>query len=252
MLVISLTIVIAAIVPEWEKFSLNKSELSKKKAGLENMSLKKQNIEKLNTYLLQKKEDVALVAAYLPEKQNDERIVDGINFLAVGSGVALDNIDVEEVKTLPSESQEVSVTSPMTFGMDPANAGQVANTANKAKFSRVNLKAVGSYESLAVFISSLDKFEFFNSIKSLNIAEEDSTGKQAGEADDGGPQLLVAEMEMEFGYLPKVSAVNGYIDPLFEKSGYDESIIEELKGAIQRKVPNLDVTEQGRSNPFAL
>lgn len=257
-----------AIVPEWEKIKTGREGLAKKQENLADINIKQENIGKLSSYLSANSSDVSLVKTYLPDKRNEERIIDGVNYLATNSGVILGNIDVEKVKSaLPEVQEGTGLDVPV---MGSASEGQVTDESTltdpaalapakpQVQLTKATIRALGNYDAVVVFLTNLQKMEFFNNIESVEISTSEKSDaaqtEQTETSESQGPQVLTVEVIMNFGFLSTASvpAGGGYANSLFLKSTYETSVVEKLKNLISGKIPALEVSGQGKANPFAL
>jgi len=264
MLAISVAIVLLAIVPQWEKIKTGRVELATKQKNLSDITTKQENIGKLESYIKTNSADVEFVKAYLPEARNEERIIDGVNYLATNSGMALGNVDVEKVKSALPEVQEGTGVNVPVMGSASTEQGvetdpaAVAPPKPQVQLTKATINASGNYDAVMVFLTNLHKMEFFNNIESVAIStnkkEENTQETQAETAESQGSQILTVEIIMNFGFLPKASmpAGSGYANSLFLRSAFDTSAVNELKEFVSQKIPALEVAGGGKANPFAL
>lgn len=257
-LVISVSIILLAIVPEWGKAKIQKEDLEAKMQSLENITNKKKNAEALSSYVETKKDDVSFVNSYLPATQSEERAIDGINYIALNSGVVLGNIDVESVKADPIPVQESTGLDVPVMGSESMNADGtpiVVESAPQVRYTRAKVNVIGNYESLLMFLGKLDNIRFFSKIKSLEIKIEEAdsgSGSTTGTSAQQGSNILVADMVVDFGYLKKASVKDGYTNKLFEKSSFSTKTLEKLKEAVSKDIPELSPSDGSKTNPFAI
>jgi hypothetical protein len=257
-LIISVSIILLAIVPEWGKAKTQKEELDVKTQSLENITNKKKNAEILSSYVETKKDDVSFVDSYLPATQGEERAIDGINYIALNSGVVLGNIDVESVKADPIPVQENTGLDVPVMGSESLNADgtpMVVDLAPQVRYTRAKVNVIGTYESLLMFLGKLDNIRFFSKIKSLEIETENAgsgSSSATGTAVQQGSNILVADIVVDFGYLKKASVKDGYTNKLFEKSSFSAKTIDKLKDAVSKDIPDLSPSSGSKANPFAI
>lgn len=267
MLALSVAIVLLAIVPQWEKIKTGRTDLAAKQKNLSDITTKQENIGKLESYIKNNSADVEFVKAYLPIVRNEERIIDGVNYLATNSGMALGNIDVESIKSALPEVQEGTGLDVPVMGSASVEQGTEATQTDQAivappkprlQLTKATINASGNYDAVMVFLTNLYKMEFFNSIESIDIStNKKDEATQTGEtetAESQGSEILVVEIVMNFGFLPTASvpAGSGYANSLFLKSAYDTSAVSELREFVSQKIPALEVSGGGKANPFTL
>ena len=257
-LIISVSIILLAIVPEWGKAKMQKKDLEVKMQSLENITNKKKNAEALSSYVETKKDDVNFVESYLPAKQSEERAIDGINYIALNSSVVLGNIDLESVKADPVPIPESTGLDVPVMGSESMNADGtpvVVDSAPQVRYTRAKVNVLGTYESLLMFLGKLDNIRFLSKVKSLEIKTEESdsgSSSASGANEQQGSNILAADIVVDFGYLKKASVKDGYTNKLFERPSFSTKTLEKLKNDVSKDIPELSPSDGSKTNPFAI
>jgi hypothetical protein len=216
---------------------------------------KKGNSEKLRADLDKNKDKEDFILNYLPGSSSEDKMIDGINYLATDSGLSLINISIEKEKITSTETTPASDTLP---GANPTIINNSAGTslgvdpsliAQKPKINSINVKATvyGKYDSLKIFLNQIYKMEMFNKINSVSISKA-QTESSGGET--VGDDVLAADIEIKFGYLPPIHGNGNNPSAVFSKSSFDYSSYSKITNLIARKIPALDEGQKGKSNPF--
>lgn len=258
MLALSITVFIAYVWPEQGALREAMKGFEKSKADLQSIIEKKNNIEKLKSSLSQNQSKADFVRKFLPAVKNEEEIINGLNYLAANSGVSLVSLSIEKDQTGIVTGGEGAAAASSKGVLFPASPGAGADTAGEqpeVQLSGVKTKAevVGSYESVKSFLEQVYKMEMFNSVASLSIARQE-TGSQPDQGNNppagASSGTLLATLEINFGYLPEVKISKDYSSPIFSRSSFDLVAYDKLANLISRKIPVLEVGEEGRANPF--
>ncbi|NTW13956.1 MAG: hypothetical protein HGA31_02920 [Candidatus Moranbacteria bacterium] len=183
--------------------------------------------------------------AYLPQKSDQERIVDIMNYFSFQSGVSVDEITFEH-----------STKQPMLMGTDTP-VDQVAGVAiaPSAPATPVPESVImtmgirGSYESVKSFVEKLSTSGRFHVVENLSIKKEDGQVNPDGTAVKS--DLLLASVKAEFFNLSVRSYPGAHLLPVFTQGVFDTAPIDQLLDS-EESVPALqDPAASGRSNPFA-
>lgn len=249
MLAISITIFIAYVWPELGAVREAKSDLDESKKVLENTLEKKNNLENLKNSLDQNQDKEGFVLSYLPPDKSEERIINGISYLAANSGTSLTNLSLEEEKNVVNKGEEAPVDGKggLFSGSSAGNTSSPGNQAAKPqmRFTKFKINIAGNYDNIKTFLEDLYRMEMFNSVNSILIGKQEENKDQSQ-----NPGALYATIETSFGYLPKTKISGNYSAPIFTQSSVDFTPYDKLKDLVSKKIPALEVKEQGRANPF--
>ncbi len=254
-LAISITILIAYIWPEIDALRKANGDLAGSKAILENILEKKSKMENLKNSLNQNQDKEKFVLDFLPLKKNDEGVINGINYLATNSGVSLVNLTIEEdknqVAVVENDPGAVDSKKVLFSQSSEVNANSQVNKLAEAKmqFVKSKISIVGNYENIKTFLEDLYKMEMLNSIDSILISKQEE-GQSQGVKVDQNSNTLYSNIEVSFAYLPRTKINGDFSSPIFSQTSFDFTAYNKLNGLISRKIPKLEVGEEGRSNPF--
>ncbi len=218
-------------------------ELKTSKNNLSTAAEKKNSLENMKADLDKNKEKEDFILSFLPYSESEEKIVDGINYLAADSGLGLINISLQDEK---EDSALASSANGPSAGSAPGDMN-AAPPVSKVKNVTAKVVLSGKYENIKLFLGQIYKMQMFNKINSMVIAKQDSNF-QPGQP-EGPSDLLNAIVEINYGYMPLVHAQlnENSADSL---NGLDFSLYSKLKDSISEKIPVLDGGEKGKTNPF--
>lgn len=248
-LAISVTVFIAYTWPELGAVRETKSNLGESEKVWKNTLEKKNNLENLKNSLNQNQDKESFVLSYLPPDKSEERIINGISYLAANSGTSLTNLSLEEEKNVVSKGEEAPMDSKGAL-FSGSSTGDTSSPENQAakpqiRFAKFKISIIGNYDNIRTFLEDLHRMEMFNSVDSVLIGKQEENKDQSQ-----NPGVLYTTIEASFGYLPKTKISRDYSDPVFARSSFDFASYDKLKSLVSKKIPALEVKEQGRANPF--
>lgn len=223
-------------------------ELSASKDKLNSTLERKDNLETLKGILDRNKEKEDFILSYLPSARNEEKIVDGLNYLATDSGLSLINIAVEEER-LPLIQDELGNT------YDPNNTASLPEgtvipvVAPQTRFLIVKANTSGKYENVKMFLNQVYRMEMLNKVNSLEVKKV-AIGGAPVEGEQAASDTLTATVEIKFGYLPSIHEEGESLSPVFSSKEINFSQYQRLKDFVTEKIPDLDEGQKGKSNPF--
>jgi len=218
-------------------------EIKVSQENLDSTLTKKSNVEVLTSVLDKNKDREEFITNFLPPTKNEEKIVNGINYLANDSGVNLAGISITNEKTSTlSSSQSVNA--------DSTNS----SSAPTVKFAIANVNISGKYENIKIFLSQIYKMEIINKVSLLSISKELNTNINANadanaENTEGG-DVLIANVEIKFGYMPYINQAGSDLSAVFSQSNFNFGSYSKINELIARKIPVLDAGQKGKVNPF--
>lgn len=247
---LSITIALAMAVfytkPEIDTVMTQRSVLAEKEQFAAEVSQKIQNAHDLETSLNADKEDETAVFRYLPKTRDDERILDGVNFLVSQSGLALDSVKIDKLASVdadaPVVSGEEAQGSAVIFansGADTSAVSQAPMVVAKPKVLGVTVSAVGSYENIRDAVAKLSHMDRFQNFTNVSI---DKSGTSS--------DVLNASFTVNFTYLPTVNAQGSFNHPALTQNTFDFGVVQKLKQYTTSAVPSVEVGASGASNPF--
>lgn len=254
MLLVSITLVLSFIVPQWEEIKVARKEGDKLAATLADMNQKSRNAGSLLSDIEKNVDRVSYAERYVPKNRSEERIIDSINYLS--NGLILFNINLENVKEetpLVAAGVAADVSGNGDGLSDPSLEATVKTPV--VSYTKGTILLSGSYESIMTFLSNLHNMEMLSSLDSVVISRADSTSQKAAHistetAKDASGQTLEAKIAINFASLPMVNISNGYSHPLFLRSVYDFSTVDKLRENVATVMPNLEASGAGKANPF--
>lgn len=247
------------IWPTIQDIQLKTQELDLSKEALNLTLQKKDNLEVLKAMLDRNKEKEDFIDSYLPSVKNEDKIVDGLDYLATNSGLSLINVSVEEEK-LPLITDEygnvydpnnpVAIDSSMgsSTGSDGSLVAPVLPL--QTRFLLVKANVSGKYENIKMFLSQIYRMEIFNKINSVAIEKISAGGYNPTGEEQAPSDTLTATVEMKFGYLPPVQKRVESSSEIFSSNEMNFSQYQRLKESVTEKIPVLDGGQKGKNNPF--
>lgn len=205
------------------------------------------NIQSIIGSLDAKKETEALVKRYYPEKMDQERAVDMVNFLAQQSGVIITGLTVVEQDTKKKSVPVVSDTSEaIDGGIDILS--DTEPIVEPPKTYKVDVSVIGTYESARSFFERLYKTDRLRVMNTFTLQEITPTTEQ--ESESIPDNFLEGSISLDFRYAPLRRAGNVLHHPLFQAATFDYSQTNQLADFINSPVSDLFLPATGRNNPF--
>lgn len=238
--VVAIIIFISFVWPEIGLMSANQANIKTDQDLLNDVQTKKQNIEKLKNDLSQESDKSVIINNFLPPDRKDEKIIDGLNFLAKDSSVDLLAMTLEK-----SATQTAPEPATITAGVVVS-----AVVSRDINYLTAKIQVTGSYENIKMFLSQIYKMEMFNKISDLTISRVQSQAAPGVKTPSGSGQTLALNTSLDFGYLGSASTGNSMAAPILLQNSFDLKYFDALESLINRKIPALDEGAKGKSNPF--
>jgi hypothetical protein len=129
-----------------------------------------------------------------------------------------------------------------------------SSSAPTVKFAIANVNISGKYENIKIFLSQIYKMEIINKVSLLSISKELNTNINANadanaENTEGG-DVLIANVEIKFGYMPYINQAGSDLSAVFSQSNFNFGSYSKINELIARKIPVLDTGQKGKVNPF--
>lgn len=161
-------------------------------------------------------DDGRAVMAYLPVKSDHDRIVDVLNYLALGSGANINEVSFEAGVTAP-------IAAPIKEALETNGIVMWAAPSVPAPSSfSVTADVSGAYGSLKSFLEKVTSVDRLKKVVSFSISEQDQSVAPGTDGqvppDDG---TLTAKIEIEFMYLPEASYPGAHLLPIFTAGNFD-------------------------------
>jgi Tfp pilus assembly protein PilO len=245
-LTIALALGIWSIQPEIERSMSLREEIEAQHKKLDDINQKLKNAKTLEGELDAHSDMEQLALRYLPNVQDDERMMDSLSFLAVQSGVSL--VDVKLTRNAQTAAKEVEsepTTASAVVGSGSAAAAPVV--APKAILKTVDAQATlkGGYENIRDFVSRINKTDRFQDFLEVEISRDSQTGNEEVSSD-----VLTASIGVRFSYFPQSRSASEAETNLFAQAALDFKPIQTLQGFISSPVPSLEIGAAGKNNPF--
>lgn len=266
---LSIVIVIATgvfwIQPEISSALALRMKDSQVQARLDQIGQVIANIDTLNGNLMENDGDRRFVETYLPKMENDDTIIDEINFLASESGVLLVSTDLKSVSSdlakaaalqVQTEAERAEVVSNSPGNLLSAGAPSetellfTESSPNaRVRSTDVSVLVFGKYDQIKTFIDRMYHANHFQSFVSIDISKKPQ--EQSVEPAVVAPDVLNADMVVRFSALPETILSSGVLLDTFKTPYFtNSSTVQDLRGRVTSELPMLDATPSKRSNPF--
>lgn len=253
--------------------------LSEKRRQLEHFRLQAASLDRISSNIKSMQTQIAtsnsdpgsqvtdadfLRQVYFPAVSDIEKGIDQLNFLADQSGVAVSDIQVQDVekKSAVSALGGLEDSASGSAELLIANESDVAVEAVPVAIHRtytpdtfiVTIETVGSYEATKDFYARLVQAKRFFFPKVMKLANKDqgSSGFPGTEKkEDVSSDTLVSSVEVEFSVLPTVSVASAVGDEAFEKAKLDFETLAMIRQDQQGVTPALPAANTlGKTNLF--
>lgn len=266
---LSIVIVIAASVfwiqPEISSALALRTQDNQVRVRLDQMGQVIANIDTLDSSLTENDGDRRFVETYLPKMESDDVIIDEVNFLASESGVLLVSADLKSVSSdlakeaalqVQAETERTEVISNssgslLNTGMssEPDLLFTKSSPDARVRSTEVSVSALGKYDQIKAFIDRVYHANHFQSFVSIDIAKK-SQEQSGAEPVSATPDILNADMVIQFSMLPETMLSSGTLLDTFKTSSFNLAVVQDLRGRVTSELPMLDATPSERSNPF--
>lgn len=241
LLVFPLSVLIAFILgiwkayPEIQRIMTLQTEIETQKQALETVNNKVKNAQSLDGDLSAHADLERVVLEYLPTGQDDERMLDALNFLASQSGVVVSGAEFKS-ESKNNEPAVNQATATEAVATDP-------NAPKSIPFRKVDVSVsvMGSYEGIRAFLEKISHTNHFHQFVRVDIKK--SSNSQEG-------SMLEGSMGIVFSYFQESRMAKLSSGDVFASSSIDFSQAENLKKYISDPVPALDASGAGKANPF--
>ena len=264
-IVIALAVGVFWIQPEISSALALRTQDADAMARLAQMDQVIANIDALDRNLAENDGDRQFVEMYLPKTGSDDSIIDEVNFLAGESGILLVSTGLKSVSSdiakaaalqvqAESERAEVASNSPGSL----LNTGSVASP--ELVFTKsspdarllsieVSVSALGKYDQIKSFADRLYHANHFQKFVSLDITQKPQ-GQLGSESASTAPDVLSADMILQFGVLPATVVSSGVLLDTFRSPAFKVSVVQDLRARVTNELPQLDAVPAERPNPF--
>lgn len=264
-IVIALAVGVFWIQPEISSVLALRTQDAEVVARLVQMDQVIANIDTLDRSLAENDGDRQFVEIYLPKVGSDDSIIDEVNFLAGESGILLVSTGLKPVSSdiakaaalqvqAESERAEVASNSPGSL----LNTGSVASPElvftksspdARLRSIEVSVSALGKYDQIKSFADRLYHANHFQKFVSLDITQKPQ-GQLGSESASTAPDVLSADMILQFGVLPATVVSSGVLLDTFRSPAFKVSVVQDLRARVTNELPQLDAVPAERPNPF--
>lgn len=243
LVIVTLVLAIGFIRPAFADLGTKQAELEAAAARLEAARVAVGNIDALGASLDSRSDTEAFAKQYLPEKMDQDRPMDALNFLASQSGVTLSDMEFTDVKRVEAV--------PVDMTLDPAAAAEAAAFAEPVPDTYVvSVTVRGSYENIKAFFTRVSRMDRLHDASSFGI-EVDETRAQNPDGTVADPTSdLIGTFTANFPYFAGRPAVAVVSAPLFQQAEIDFAPITAAIEKSSETIPSLERPQSGRSNPF--
>ncbi len=201
------------------------AQLKKEKNKLKGVQNKSNNVKKLFGEITSSSENLNILYEFIPLNSKEEEIEDNINYLASVAGLSVLKISLNEINNNSLKKSDV--------GMN-VNA---------------NVDVSGNYEALKKFIDSLNKLRRYSNIETFSIAKTKKNVTADTEVDT--TETLNARLVINFVFMNKVKLTdNDANDPIFSAQNLNTDVISQIKNEKSTNILQLNIGDQGKTNPF--
>lgn len=234
-ILVLLIIVLAVwvVAPDYQKLQAQKGELAAARLKLADIQEKNARAAKLKQALADNIAQKDLLQKYLPEKAQEEVIIENLNALMLGEGLAITGLSVA------NDSRRSSAPAPVVPVEADASLGEIAPAVLAADSIGASVGIVGPYEKIKSFIGKLSTLKRGNNIASLKIS---AAAAAAGN--------LQADMVLKFSYFAGGNSAISANSSIFSKGAFDTAVIEQIKSRLNTEIIPVNIGETGKANPF--
>lgn len=210
---------------------------------LDTMRRTRENFDRLvaeRTELLGSERGESL-SEYLPAELEQERLLDMTNYVALQSGVVLQDAVFDKRQRSAVTTREVATVKKGTILAPPP-------VPEPDSFS-VTVDFIGSYESARDFLVRLTDSGRYGTIRKFSIEQEPERSDETGTVVPS--ELLSGSVTFEIFYLPERTYPQAYLLPVFSSGSFDSATVDRLiEKSGERIPPMLSGDGAGRANPF--
>ncbi|MCX6761794.1 MAG: hypothetical protein NTY33_03060 [Candidatus Moranbacteria bacterium] len=195
----------------------------------------------------------AVTLEYIPNKKEEEKIIENLDQLTRDSALSVLNISVSEVKKEEVVPEIVAPAVPLGAALPGASSGVVvtpvplATTKAVPEKMRVELSVLGDYGGIKILLEKIEKIKMFSKFSGVEIKtllKEDQTLSDS----------LSAKITLEFRYLKELNnLVEGDIsNPIFSTGTFDRKIEDDIKNKKSINITDVVPGQKGIVNPFIM
>ena len=231
-LLVILIIVMAiwVVVPAYQKLQAQKEELAAAGLKLADIQTKNAMAAKLKQALADNPAQKDILLGYLPQKAQEEIIIENLSSLAQGEGLAVANLSM-----LDNSQKNNPSAAPVT---DPVS-GEIIPPALAVNSISATVGIAGPYEKIRSFLGKLAAFKRDNNVVSLKIVPATA-----------GAGNLQADMVLNLAYFAGGSATVNPNSSIFSNGSFDTTVVDQIKNKLNTDIVPVNIGNTGKANPF--
>ena len=236
------SLIIWGIIPAYSEFNLQSGILKNNQGKLDDIRGKQEKVASLFGELSSSANQQGILLKYLPASKQEEDLLVSLSSMAAEGGVLVLNLSISQ------EAKNTTAVAATSFevGM-PGNPDQAVVAIGPVALNfTAKMGIVGDYQKIKDFLNKAKTLQRFNSISSLNIENNTATGATTN--------TLLANIELNFNYLPKADSVPSFANDIFTKGAFDMSMIDVIKNRTTTELTKAEIagggSGTGKDNPF--
>jgi len=232
-LLVLLIIVMAiwVVVPAYQELQTKKGELADAQTKLADIQGKNALAAKLKQALADNPAQKEILLGYLPEKAQEEVIIENLSSLAQGEGLTVADLSL-------SDNSQKNNPSAAPVVVD-ASLGEVAPPVLAVNLTSTTIGFAGPYEKIKSFLGKLAAFKRDNNVISLKIAP---AATAAGN--------LQADMSLNLAYFAGGSSAINPNSSIFSNGSFDTTVTDQIKNKLNTEIVPVNIGNTGKANPF--
>ena len=243
-LVLAIGLIVWLVMPKYYDDQFERTELNNEKTRSEDMQKKAAMAEKLMVELSANADKQETLFSFLPEKQEEEEIINDLNNIAAMEAVSIKNLTlVKSAGSAVSAPAPVSAPVPGTEGTETPAVG--VNASQSSTFN-IDFTISGNYAKIKNVIDRLFKLKRFNKVSSINISKVSVKNEKGEEIPSDN---LQAKIMLTFNYLKKADAIS-ISSGVFTQESFDISVINKINSLRTIDILKINAAPSARSNPF--
>lgn len=240
-LALAIGLAVWLVMPKYYDDKLSRSELKNEQTKLEDAQKKVSVANKLMVELSAKADKQETLFSFLPEKQEEEEIINDLNNIA-----SMESVSIKNLTLIKSAGSSPAPVQPAPVSETDGNSIVIEAPALQSSNFNMEFTVIGAYDKIKGTVDRLYKLKRFNKISSLNISKA-AAKNAAGE--EVPSDNLQAKIVLSFNYLKKADAA-AISSSVFNRDSFDMSIIDKINSLKTIDVLKVSGVASARSNPF--
>lgn len=226
LLALIIILIIWLVMPRYFEDRLKREEFKNETARLNAINEKIEKVNNLMVNLGTNTENQNILFSFLPEKQQEEEIINDLNNIASTEAVSIKNLSL--------------IKSPSTSLIISSEGAEAEESEAAIKNFDVDFTVIGTYDKIKNIINKLYKSRRFNKVASLEITKN--------ETEAAGNNLQV-KFILTFSYLKKANVIS-IGSNIFSQDSFNMSVISKINNWKTINVAKIGNISGGRENPF--